>query len=140
MRLNGEHGSLRRYHSRSNLQSTVSIAKGVDWAGSQQAGEGLSEKAIREGYSRFKAEKNAAELAGVAGKHGLNTLVLEAFVDTILQRMIFDGEALTELMEPLGLNWKTRRVKELDLMEDLIPLLLKRAGGREISGLSAYEQ
>ncbi|MBE72463.1 MAG: DEAD/DEAH box helicase [Thalassospira sp.] len=104
------------------------------------AGEGLSEKAIREGYSRFKAEKNAAELAGVAGKHGLNTLVLEAFVDTILQRMIFDGEALTELMEPLGLNWKTRRVKELDLMEDLIPLLLKRAGGREISGLSAYEQ
>ena len=34
----------------------------------------------------------------------------------------------------------TRRVKELDLMTDLMPLLLKRAGGREISGLSAYEQ
>ena len=28
-----------------------------------KAGEGLSEKAIRAGYSRFKAEKNAAELA-----------------------------------------------------------------------------
>ena len=52
----------------------------------------------------------------------------------------FDGEALTDLMEPLGLNWKARRVKELDLMADLMPLLLKRAGGREISGLSAYEQ
>ncbi|MBX9757621.1 MAG: type I restriction endonuclease subunit R [Beijerinckiaceae bacterium] len=105
-----------------------------------KAGEGLSEKAIREGYSRFKAEKNAAELAGIAGKHGLATEALQGFVDTILQRMIFDGEALTDLMEPLGLNWKARRVKELDLMADLLPLLLKRAAGREISGLSAYEQ
>jgi len=105
-----------------------------------KAGEGLSEKAIRDGYSRFKAEKNAAELAGVAGRHGLATEALQGFVDTILQRMIFDGEALTDLMEPLGLNWKARRVKELDLMADLMPLLLKRAGGREISGLSAYDQ
>jgi type I restriction enzyme R subunit len=105
-----------------------------------KAGEGLSEKVIRDGYSRFKAEKNAAELAGIAGKHGLATEALQGFVDTILQRMIFDGEALTDLMEPLGLNWKARRVKELDLMADLMPLLLKRAGGREISGLSAYEQ
>lgn len=105
-----------------------------------KAGEGLSEKAIRDGYSRFKAEKNAAELAGIATKHGLATDALQGFVDTILQRMIFDGEALTDLMEPLGLNWKARRVKELDLMADLLPLLLKRAGGREISGLSAYEQ
>ena len=29
---------------------------------------------------------------------------------------------------------------ELALMEDLHPLLIKRAGGRDISGLSAYEQ
>ena len=105
-----------------------------------KAGEGLSEKAIRDGYSRFKAEKNAAELAGIAGRHGIGTEALQGFVDTILQRMIFDGEALTDLMEALGLNWKARRVKELDLMNDLMPLLLRRAGGREISGLSAYEQ
>lgn len=105
-----------------------------------RAGEGLSEKAIREGYSRFKAEKNTAELASIAGKHGLATEALQGFVDTILQRMIFDGEALTDLMEPLDLNWKARRMKELELMADLLPLLLKRAAGREISGLSAYEQ
>ena len=104
-----------------------------------KAGEGLSEKAIREGYSRFKAVKDAAELAGIAGKHSLATETLHDFVDGIMQRMIFDGEALTDLMEPLGLNWKARRVKELDLMGDLMPLLLKRAGGREVSGLSAYE-
>jgi len=100
----------------------------------------LSEKAIRDGYTRFKAEKEAAELAGIARKHGLTTAALQAFVDGILQRMIFDGEQLTDLMEPLGLNWKARRVKELDLMADLLPLLIKRAGGRDISGLSAYEQ
>ena len=105
-----------------------------------KAGEGLSEKAIREGYSRFKADKNAAELAGIAGKHGLATEALQGFVDAILQRMVFDGEALTDLMESLSLNWKARRVKELELMADLLPLLLRRAGGREISGLSAYEQ
>ncbi|MGJ5076398.1 type I restriction endonuclease subunit R [Bradyrhizobium oligotrophicum] len=109
------------------------------YIGTLKAGEGLSEKAIRDGYTRFKAEKEAAELAGIAGKHGLPTAALQAFVDGILQRMIFDGEQLTDLMEPLGFNWKARRVKELDLMADLLPLLTKRAGGREISGLSAYE-
>lgn len=105
-----------------------------------KAGEGLSERTIRDGYARFKADKDAAELAGIANKHGLTTNVLQDFVDSILQRMIFNGEQLTDLMEPLGLNWKARRVKELDLMADLMPLLLKRAGDREISGLSAYEQ
>jgi len=105
-----------------------------------KVGEGLSEKDIREGYQRFKAEKNAQELAAIAGKHELATAALQGFVDGILQRMIFDGEQLTDLMEPLGLNWKTRRVKELALMEDLVPLLNKRAQGRDISGLSAYEQ
>ena len=105
-----------------------------------KAGEGLSERTIRDGYARFKADKDAAELAGIASKHGLATSVLQAFVDSILQRMIFDGEQLTDLMEPLGLNWKARRVKELDLMADLLPLLTKRARGRDISGLSAYEQ
>ncbi len=49
------------------------------------------------------------------------------------------GEQLTVLLEPRELNWKARRVAELALMEDLVPLLKKRAAGREISGLSAYE-
>ncbi len=105
-----------------------------------KAGEGLSEKAIRDGYVRFKVQKEAAELAGIAGKHGLATATLQAFVDGILQRMIFDGEQLTDLMAPFGLSWKDRRVKELDLMADLLGLLTRRAQGREISGLSAYEQ
>ena len=105
-----------------------------------KAGEGLSEKAIQDGYTRFKEQKEAAELAGIASRHGLSTASLQAFVDGILQRMIFDGEQLTDLMAPLGLSWKQRSEKELALMADLLPLLTKRVQGREISGLSAYEQ
>jgi type I restriction enzyme, R subunit len=35
---------------------------------------------------------------------------------------------------------RTRTDKELALMADLVPLLKRRAGGRDISGLSAYEE
>src|SRR5690606_1447292 len=39
------------------------------YIGTLKAGEGLSEAAIRDGYTRFKAEKNAAEIAAIAQKH-----------------------------------------------------------------------
>ena len=58
----------------------------------------------------------------------------------MLRRRIFDGDNLSDLMAPLGLGWKARTQRELALMEDLGPLLHKLAHGREISGLSAYEQ
>ena len=58
----------------------------------------------------------------------------------ILQHMIFDGEHLSDLMAPQGLGWKARTKAELVLMEELAPLLHKRAHEREISGLSAYEE
>jgi type I restriction enzyme R subunit len=85
------------------------------------------------------------EYAPDRGPHSVNEQDIETdFIERlralILQRMLFNGEQLTELMEPLGLNWKARRVKELALMAELVPLLKKRAAGRDISGLSAYEQ
>ena len=112
----------------------------AEYIGTLQAGEGLSETAIRDGYTRFKAEKNAKELAAIASKHGLTTAALQTFVDGILDRMIFDGEQLSDLLAPLDLGWKARTQAELALMAELVPLLTKRAGGRDISGLSAYEQ
>jgi type I restriction enzyme R subunit len=112
----------------------------AEYIGTLKAGEGLSETAIREGYTRFKGEKNAKELAAIAARHGLATAALQTFVDGILDRMIFDGEQLSDLMAPLDLGWKARTQAELALMADLHPLLTKRAGGRDISGLSAYEQ
>ena len=104
-----------------------------------KVGEALNEKEIRQGYEQFKAYKFASQLAATAAKHGLATQALQAFVDGILGRMIFDGEQLTDLLSPLALSWKARREKELALMADLLPLLKKLAQGREISGLGAYE-
>lgn len=105
-----------------------------------EAGKGLDEKAIREGYTLFKTEKSVRRMADIAIKHGLDTTALQGFVDAILRRMIFDGEQLSELLAPLELGWKARTQKELAMMEDLIPLLHKLAQGRDISGLGAYEQ
>lgn len=98
-----------------------------------------SEAAIRAGYAAFKAEKNARQLTEIAAKFGLEHNALSAFVNEIIERLVFDSEALTDLLAPLGLNWRERAPKEGELMTDLIPLLKKLAGGREISGLSAYE-
>jgi type I restriction enzyme, R subunit len=105
-----------------------------------KVGKGLDEKAIRSGYEAFKTEKSTRELTDLAAKHGLEPAALQAFVGVIIQRMIFDGEQLGDLMATLELGWKARTRKELDLMEDLIPLLHRLAQGREISGLKAYEQ
>lgn len=104
-----------------------------------KAGEGLDEAAIRAGYRQFKTDKAAREMATLSDKHGLPVAALQAFVDGVLSRRIFDGEQLTELLAPLDLGWKARTQKELELMDDLLPLLKKRAGGREIAGLDAYE-
>jgi type I restriction enzyme R subunit len=69
----------------------------------------------------------------------LSTAELKTFVDGIMNRMIFDGEKLTDLLASLKLSWKERSMKELSLMEDLAPQLKKLSQGREISGLAAYE-
>ncbi|ACF47386.1 type I site-specific deoxyribonuclease, HsdR family (plasmid) [Prosthecochloris aestuarii DSM 271] len=111
----------------------------IDYINSLQAGEGLSEEAIRDGYQVFKAQKADSELSSMADKHGVETESLKTFVEAILDRMIFDGEQLSDLFEPLELGWKARSKAELALMEDLVPFLKKQAQGREISGLAAYE-
>ena len=111
----------------------------VEYISSLPANTSLNEKEIRKGYEQFKADKNTQELAGIAAKHDITREALQDFVDDILGRMIFDGEKLGELLAPLGLGWKARAQKELALMEDLIPLLKRRAEDRDISGLKAYE-
>ena len=105
-----------------------------------ELGVPLTEEEVRDGYQRFKEEKQTQELMDTATRHGLTTDALTQFVDAILQRMIFDGEQLTDLLDPVSDGWRDRRDKELALMTDLTPLLKKRASGREISGLSAWDQ
>ncbi len=105
----------------------------LDW------NKGQTEAELRKGVEKFKDDKYNKELAAIAQQNGLQTADLKNFVEQILSRMIFDGEKLTDLLEPLELSWKERRVKELALMTDLVPQLKKLAQGREISGLAAYE-
>jgi type I restriction enzyme, R subunit len=112
----------------------------IAYINSLKVGQGMSEEEIHAGYEDFKAEQNARKLDEIAEKNGLEREELQEFVDGIMQRMIFDGDKLIDLLEPLGLGWKARTQKELTLMADLIPLLKKMARGREISGLRAYEQ
>ena len=111
----------------------------VAYISSLPAGESLDETTIRDGYAAFKAKKSEKELAAVAEEHGLANHALQTFVDGIMNRMIFDGEQLSDLLVPLELGWKARSKAEQALMKDLIPLLHKLAQGRDISGLAAYE-
>lgn len=101
--------------------------------------KGKLESEIKADYQRFKAQKATQEITDMALAHGLEATALLDFVNYILERMIFDGEQLSDLLAPLELGWKARTQKELALMNDLVPILKKRAAGHEISGLSAYE-
>lgn len=123
--------------SNSNLmdeeEDLTEYINSLDWESGQDV------DTLRKGYITFKDDKYNKELAAIAHKHGLQTADLKTFVEMVMNRMIFDGEKLTDLLEPLDLSWKERRVKELALMADLVPQFKKLAQGREISGLAAYE-
>ncbi len=123
--------------SNSNLmdeeEDLTDFIDSLDWSKGQSADE------LKENYETFRIEKYEKELAAIAHKHGLQTSAIKTFVEDIINRMIFDGEKLTDLMEPLELGWKQRSKAETALMNDLVPELKKLAQGREISGLAAYE-
>ncbi len=98
-----------------------------------------NDQQIQDGYQHFNAEKTAKELARIAQKNGLELVALQQFTESIIGRMIFDADKLSELFAPFDLGWKERTKRELALMKDLSPLLKKQAEGKEISGLKAYE-
>lgn len=101
---------------------------------------GKTEQDIKDGYQVFKTEKFAKELITIAETHSIGVSALQEFVHNIVERKIFDGEKLSELIAPLELGWKDRTNKEKAIMMDLIPLLKRMAGGQKISGLSAYDE
>lgn len=111
----------------------------IEYIDSLQIGVALNENEIKMGYQKFREQKNNQEINMIAEKHGIELENLQLFIQEIIDRMIFDGEKLSDLLAPLDLSWRERTQKELDLMDDLIPLLKKQANGREIVGLNAYE-
>lgn len=104
-----------------------------------EIGSKLNEEDIKNGFKEFKTKLTDIRLETIATKHGIDKKAFHNFIELIMNRMIFDGEYLSDLLAPQELGWKARAKKELELMEDLIPLLKKLAGEQEISGLSAYE-
>ena len=66
----------------------------TEYVNSLKAGEGLDEAAIRAGYEQFKRSKSARKLAALAATHGLSVAALQAFVDAVLARRIFDLKKL----------------------------------------------
>lgn len=101
---------------------------------------GKTEQEIKDGYQIFKTEKFAKELITIAETHSIGVSLLQEFVNGIVERKIFDGEKLSELIAPLELGWKDRTRKETAIMTDLVPLLKRMTGGQKISGLSAYDE
>ncbi len=111
----------------------------IEFIESLPIGVALNENEIKAGYHKFREQKNNSKITVLAEKHGIEAQDLQVFIQEIIERMIFDGENLSDLLVPLDLSWRERAEKELELMEDLIPLLKKLANGREIIGLNAYE-
>lgn len=111
----------------------------IEYINTLQVGKALNEHEIKDGYQAFKEEKIAKKLAEIAQRNGLEVEALQQFTDAIISRMIFDADKLSELFAPLDLGWKERTKRELALMDELTPILKKKAEGREISGLKAYE-
>jgi len=104
-----------------------------------EIGKSLNVEDIHQGYEDFKMKQSSIQLEKVAGDHGLEVKALQGFVDGVMQRMILDGDELSDLLASLELGWKARTKKELELIADLKPLFEKLAQGHEISGLAAYE-
>ena len=94
---------------------------------------------IRKGLENHKSEKNFAKLNEIAKENGIEKEALQAFVNEIRRRYIFNDADLTDLLKPLDLGWKDRTKKKLALMDALSPLLRKMAEGRDISGLEVYD-
>lgn len=105
----------------------------IDWD------KGQTVESLKRGYEIFKNNKYNKEIDAIATQLSLEPDTLKTFINSIMRRMIFDGEKLTDLFAPQDLGWKDRRNKELELMKLLVPVLNKLAEGQEISGLAAYE-
>ncbi len=111
----------------------------IEYIKSLETGRGMSEEEIKNGYKNFKEIKSNKAIFDISQKHNIDIDLLKTFIEEIIKFSRFDGEKLTDLMEPLELSWREKTKKELALMEDLIPLLKKMANGKEIIGLNAYE-
>lgn len=112
----------------------------IDYIDSLDGVNGKTEQEIKDGYQIFKNKKYDKELLRIAEEHQITFEALKDFTNSIVERKIFDGEQLSDLLAPLSLSWRERTKAELSLMKELVPLLKRLSNGQNISGLSAYEE
>ena len=60
---------------------------------------------------RNSEQKNNQEINIIAKKHGIEIQSLQAFIQETIDRMIFDGEKLSDLLAPLDLKLERKNAK-----------------------------
>lgn len=100
---------------------------------------GLTINEVSESYQQFKNRKMRQRIEVIAQRYGIIPETLNSFIQSVLDRMIFDADQLSELFRAQDLGWKQRVQQEKALISDLFPLFSLLAKGQNISGLSAYK-
>ena len=95
---------------------------------------------VKRNFEDFKHQKYDNEIGGIATDFQLGIDPLTAFINRTLDRLILDGDDITELFGKLDLGWRERVTKEKEFMSRIVPLLKRMAKGKEISGLNAWEE
>ena len=110
----------------------------IEYINSLPTAAPITEAEVRDGYERFKTQKNNQAITAIAQSAGIHPQHLNTFVANTLNRLVLDEDQLADLFADQQLGWKQRVAKKLALMAQLAPLLTKMAAGRPISGISAY--
>jgi type I restriction enzyme R subunit len=101
---------------------------------------GKTVEEVKKDFENFQKEKFNKEITDIAAAFGLQYEILNEFVEKTVNRLIFDGDSLTDLFEPQDLGWRERVAKEKEFMARIAPLLKRMAKGKDISGLNAWEE
>lgn len=111
----------------------------LDYINQLEVVNGLTVNEVSESYQQFKNRKMRRRIEEIALRYGIIPGTLNSFIQSVLDRMIFDAEQLSELFREQDLGWKQRVQQEKALVSDLLPLFSLLAKGQNISGLSAYK-
>lgn len=111
----------------------------LDYINQLEVVNGLTVNEVSESYQQFKNRKMRRRIEEIALRYGIIPETLNSFIQSVLDRMIFDAEQLSDLFRDQDLGWKQRVQQEKALVADLFPLFSLLAKGQNISGLSAYK-
>ncbi len=95
---------------------------------------------LKKDFANYKQIQIWEEIQKISDSFGLDFSLTKPFVEKTVARRILDSEELIELLMPLGLNWKVRGAKEVEVVKALKASMYQLTEEREISGVSGYEE